>query len=177
MSTRARTIRDYIPVRAFIRKKFFWYIIPNLLLNSIIPYFSFKNPAAVSLFNGEFCFARFVLPMALFIPFAITVDFLKKLTEFMRTINLNDLLNSETVNMRQFLRFGLYNGLITFLIAFSLLFIAYELTPTGFTYNGLLLAGINGIASSFMAVYFVFWSLRKLDELIKIYTDTKEKAA
>ncbi|MEH6308627.1 hypothetical protein RYH73_23445 [Olivibacter sp. CPCC 100613] len=162
-----KKISEYKAVRIFIRKKLIWYILPNLLFNGFIPYYSFENPASVSLFKGEFCFARFILPMALFIPLAITVDLMKKTTEFILTAPIELQGNFEHLNTPLFLRLGLYNGLTSFLITFIGLLVIHWLIPQKYTFNGMLLASFNGILACLIAVYYTFWSAHKLDTLIK----------
>lgn len=171
MTDHIKTITDYKPARVFLRKKLFWYLIPNLLFNGIIPYLSFENPTAVALFRGEFCFARFMLPMALFVPLAITVDFMKKTTDFFAKADLGKLWNEEQVNMRFFLRKGIYNGLKTFLTILMVMLILNWLLPTNITFNGVALAFINAFSACFMAAYFTLASARQINIFIKEYTN------
>ena len=175
MTDRIKTITDYKPAKAFLKKKLFWYLFPNLIFNGIIPYFSFENPAAVSLFQGEFCFARFILPMALFVPLAITVDFMKKTTDFFATANVGKLWSEEQVNMRFFLREGIYNGLKTFLIVLVIMLVVQWSLPTNSTFDGLLLACINGGMACLMAAYFTLVSVKQINTILEEYIDTVEQ--
>src|SRR5690606_24014286 len=163
----AKKISEYKAIRIFIRKKLIWYMLPNLVFNGFIPYYSFENPASVALFKGEFCFARFILPMALFIPLAITVDFLKKATEFIVATPLGLEGKLDSLNTSLFLRLGLYNGLTSLAITFiGLLFIHY-IVPPKYTFDGALLACFNAVFACLIAVYYTFWSTHKLNSLIQ----------
>ncbi|SEK67765.1 hypothetical protein [Olivibacter domesticus] len=175
MIDQIKTITDYKPAKAFLKRKLFWYLVPNLLFNGIIPYFSFENPTAVSLFEGEFCFARFILPMALFVPLAITVDFMKKITEFFTTANLGKLWDDEQVNMRFFLREGVYNGLKTFLAILIIMLVVQWLLPAESTFNGLLLACINGILACSLAAYFTLVSVKQINTILEEYVNAVER--
>jgi len=147
-------------------KRLFWYALPNLVLNGIIPYVNFENPLAVALFQGEYCFARFILPMALFVPFAITVDCMKKTNAFMLSIELSDVRGKEGMDLRVFLKYGICNGLLTFAVLLLMLCIVQGLIPSNYVFNGLLLSAFNGITACLLAVYFTLWSIRKLEKLV-----------
>lgn len=155
-------IYTYKPVKQFIKRKLFWYAFPNLVLNGTIPYFNFENPAAVTLFKGEFCFARFILPMALFIPFAITVDCMKKTSAFVNNVAENNVLHDRDLKNPTFFKYGIYNGLLTFLGIFLVLGTLQWLIPSDYVFNGVILSALNGILACLLAIYFTCWSVRKL---------------
>jgi len=152
-------IQNKQQIRAYIRKKICWYVLPNLVFNSFIPYFSFENPTAVHLFKGEYCFARFILPMALFIPFAITVDFAKKITTYVSAFDTGTVWNQTGIQMGRLLKIGIFNGIITAMAMSLLLLIIWWSAPIGYTFSGFMLALFNGIFASLLAVYFTWWTI------------------
>lgn len=146
-------------------------MLPNLIFNGFIPYYSFENPASVALFKGEFCFARFILPMALFIPLAITVDFMKKTTEFIVKTPIGLEKELEGLSTPLFLRLGLLNGLISFVIILLGLLLVQWSIPPKYTFDGILLASFNGILACLIALYYTYWSANKLDSLIQRHSN------
>lgn len=68
-------------IARLIRLNLWMYVATNLVFNMLVPYLNFEDPTAVYLFRGEQCIARFALPMALLVPFLISVDILKKIVE------------------------------------------------------------------------------------------------
>lgn len=149
-------------VKQFVNKKLFWYAFPNLVLNSVIPYFNFENTSAVTLFRGEFCFARFILPMALFIPFAITVDCMKKTSIFITMMEENNLTPQDLPKNPSFFKYGIYNGLLTFLSISVMMCTLQWSIPSDYVFNGLVLSILNGVLACLLAIYFTRWSIRKL---------------
>ena len=146
--------------RKFAQKRFLSYIIPNVFFNTCVPYFTFKGMSAVYLFEGELCFARFLLPMAFFLPFIITLDILRKTIAMAEQGRLSFEL-PEGINAGRFLfvRAGL-NGVITLAAAtLAALFVQFCL-PGGYGFNGVLLSVILGLFAAAITLIFTFLSLR-----------------
>jgi len=146
--------------RKFARKRLLSYIIPNVFFNTCFPYLTFKSMNAVYLFDGELCFARFLLPMAFFLPFIITLDMLKKTIALAEKGKLGFEL-PEGINTGRFLfvRAGL-NGMVT-LAAVALVALLVQLcVPRGYGFDGTMLSVVLGLFAAVLTLIFTFLSLR-----------------
>lgn len=155
--------------RRFIQKNLLYYIVPNVVLNSCIPYFSFKDPNAVYLFQGEYCFARFLLPMALFLPFVITFDILKKTIAFSEKADTGLVLPAEFMKNKFMFRMAGINGGITLMIILvSMLAVQLNL-PENYSFDGTVLAVFLGVLAGMLSLIFTLWPLQRLKKLVDDY--------
>ena len=138
------------------------YFIPNVIANTIIPYFSFKNLNAVHLFEGEYCIARFLLPMSLLLPFIITFDILKK------TIALSEegkagfvLPDNFTKNKFMFKMAGI-NGITTSSVILFFMLLVQLSIPKDYSFNGKLLSILLGVLAGTLSIVFTLWPIKKI---------------
>jgi hypothetical protein len=140
--------------RRFFQKKLLLYMLPNVFFNTCVPYFTFKNVGAVYLFQGELCFARFLLPMAFFLPFIVTFDILKK-TAVLAGQGKTGLTLPHEINANRFLfRMAAINGGITFAAVFLVSLFAQLCTPRGYGFNGTFLSILLGLLAGVLTLIF-----------------------
>ena len=149
------------PLKRLLRRNLLFYVSSNLLFNAIIPYLNFENPAAVPVFEGELCLARFVLPMAFLLPFIITADILRKvllLQEKGRTeITL-------PANFRKH-RFVFGNAALNAIYTIIPIALIFFCLPSAYALDGMLAAAITGILAAALAAWFTLQPVRKLLKL------------
>ncbi|ATP54969.1 hypothetical protein CPT03_00040 [Pedobacter ginsengisoli] len=156
---------DDAVLKKLVQRNLPLYFIPNVIANTIIPYFSFKNLNAVHLFKGEYCIARFLLPMALLLPFIITFDILKK------TIALSEdgktgfvLPHNFTKNKFMFKMAGI-NGIGTSSVILVLMILLQFSIPKDYSFNGELLSVLLGLLAGTFSIVFTLWPIKKIKEL------------
>ncbi|QNK63120.1 hypothetical protein H7F33_00920 [Pedobacter sp. PAMC26386] len=151
-----------ITLKRFLRKNLLYYIIPNVVFNTIIPYFSFTDLHAVHLFEGEQNLARFILPMAFFLPFIITFDILKK------TITLSEKGHSEIIlpegfkKIRFIFQMAGINGFCTVSFVFAVMMVLHFGFPELYNYNGAILAVLLGLTAGIFSILFTYLPIKKL---------------
>jgi len=137
-------------------------MVPNVFFNTCVPYFTFKNMEAVYLFRGEFCFARFLLPMAFFLPFIITFDILKK-TAALAGQGKTSLVLPADINAGKFLfRMAFINGGITLAFVFLVSLFVQLCIPSGQGFNGTILSVLMGLLAGVLTIVFACIPLRKV---------------
>jgi len=154
-----------VVLKKLVQRNLPLYFIPNVIANTIIPYFSFKKLNAVHLFDGEYCIARFLLPMALLLPFIITFDILKK------TIALSEegktgfvLPDNFTKNKFMFKMAGI-NGVTTSSVVLLFMLLVQFSIPKDYSFNGDLLSALLGALAGTLSVVFTLWPIKKVKEL------------
>lgn len=153
-----------ILLKRFLGKNLLYYMVPNVVFNAIIPYFNFTDLNAVHLFAGEQNLARFILPMAFFLPLIITIDILKK------TITLSEKGHSEIVLPEGFrknkfiLQMAAINGFCSVSFVFAILLGLHFGFPELYNYNGTVLAVLLGITAGLFSVLFTYLPVKKLKE-------------
>ena len=146
--------------RKFFRKKLLSYIVPNVFFNTCVPYFSFKNMESVYLFQGELCFARFLLPMAFFLPFVITFDILKK-TAVLAGAGKTSLVLPVEINANKFLfKKAFINGGISLAFAFLVSLFVQICIPGRYGFNGTFLSVLMGLLAGVLTIVFAFIPLK-----------------
>ena len=147
-------MQEDVVLRYFLLRNMVWYILPNIVFNGLIPYYSFKDPSAVYLFYGEFCFARFLLPMALLLPFIISFDIMKKTIALSEKGKANFVFKENSLDNRFMLKVSGINGGLTFFTVLLLVGFAHVSLPDKYTFNGLPLAfGLSLLAGSLCVVF------------------------
>lgn len=158
-----------------IQRNLLYFLVPNIVFNACIPYFSFKDPNAVFLFQGEFCFARFLLPMVLLLPFIVTFDILKKaisLSEQGKTTHI--LPEGHGKNKFMFKMAGANAG-ITFAIVLAMLLLAEIARPHNYAFSGIILAILLGLLAGSFTVIFTIIPIAKFRQMTLIrIPDTKD---
>ncbi len=145
--------------RKFVRKNLFLHLVPNMTLNTVIPYFAFKAQNSVHLFNGEQNLARFLLPMSLLLPFMITLDILKKIKTLQHTGAINFKEEVKITGYPFILKKAVLNGFYSIAIVFILMVMLYFSFPPdhdfGITPSAIfagLLAGLYSITFFYLAI-------------------------
>lgn len=137
-------------------------MVPNVFFNTCVPYFTFKNMEMVYLFQGEPCFARFLLPMAFFLPFIITFDILKKTADLAGQGKTSLVLPVE-INAGKFLfRMAFINGAIALAFVFLVSLFVQLCIPSGHGFNGTFLSILMGLLAGVLTIVFAFIPLRKV---------------
>ncbi|MBB6269769.1 hypothetical protein HDF26_000196 [Pedobacter cryoconitis] len=151
-----------ITLKRFLRKNLLYYIIPNVVFNTIIPYFSFTDLNAVHLFAGEQNLARFILPMAFFLPFIITFDILKK-TITLSEKGHSEIVLSEGAKKKKFIfQMAGINGFCTVSFVFALMLGLHFGFPEWYDYNGTVLSVLLGLTAGIFSVLFTYLPIKKL---------------
>lgn len=162
-------------LRKLVQRNLLYFLLPNIVFNACIPYFSFKEPRAVFLFHGEFCFARFLLPMVLLLPFIVTFDILKKaitLSEQGKTTSA--LPEGHGKNKFMFKMAGANAG-ITFVLVGAVLVLAEILRPSNYVFDGLILSILLGLLAGSFTVIFTIMPIAKFRQMQLIQVpDTKD---
>jgi hypothetical protein len=149
-------------LRRFLRKKLLHYIIPNIFFNTLIAYASFSKLGYACLFSGEQSLARLLLPMSLFLPFIITFDILKKTMVLSEQGSIELVLN-ENLNKNKFIfKMATINGLCVALLILALMFIVKLNLPGHYSFNGNLLAVLDGFLAGLYSVIFTYLPIKKL---------------
>lgn len=146
--------------RSFIRINLFKSMLINLIFNTCYPYFNIKNPAAVSLFKGESCFARFILPMAFLLPFMITFDMLKKSISVASQGEAGFELPADFSKYRFIFRIAGINGGITLFVILVLMLVLEWCIPETYYFDGRMLSVFMGIAAALLSVVFTLGPIR-----------------
>lgn len=145
-------------LKRLLRRNLLFYVSTNLLFNSVIPYLNFEDPAAVPLFDGALCLARFVLPMAFLLPFIITADILRKVLLLQEKGRLDIALPAGFRKHRFVFGSAALNAIYTIIpVAVIFLFL-----PPAYALNGVLAAAITGTLAALLAAWFTLQPVRKL---------------
>ncbi|WP_257667601.1 hypothetical protein [Parapedobacter tibetensis] len=153
-----------VRIGKLIRRNLWLYIPTNLVFNTLVAYFNFEDPTAVYLFRGEQHFARFLLPMALLLPFIISFDILKK------TI---DMAEKEDVGFQLPQPFAKYRFITKIATVHTLMAsvpigLVLLLLPAERPYDGRVLAVILGFLAALLAAAFVWLSIKKLRGVVEV---------
>jgi hypothetical protein len=153
-----------IKLKRFIRKNLLYYLIPNIIFNTCIPYFSFTDLHAVHLFEGEQNLARFLLPMSTLLPFIITFDILKK-TILISDQGHVDIVFDESFGKNKFIfQLATVNGVCTGLLTLALMLAVYLSLPKHYNFNGTVLAILVGSLAGIYSIIFTYMPIKKLRE-------------
>ncbi|MFW0715315.1 hypothetical protein [Pedobacter sp. N23S346] len=156
------TENNRIRWRKFVRKNLLLYFVPNVLLNTVIPYFVLSAQPYVYLFNGEQNLARFLLPMSLLLPFLITIDVLKKVRALKNDDAFHFVMNKEFEEKRKMFKLAGLHSFYTILIVSITLFIIHISFPAHFDFGVTASVASSGILAGFYSIAFFFLSIRKI---------------
>jgi len=141
-------------INKFVRRNLIIYFLPNVFFNTCIPYFAFRTQGAVYLFRGEQCFARFLLPMVLFLPFIITFDLSRKTIDLYKK-GKTDLLIPDHLQKTKFLfKMAGINGGISLAVSFLILLLAEFSIPRQYGFSAGFLALLLGVTAGLLTVIF-----------------------
>ncbi|MGF7037447.1 hypothetical protein [Mucilaginibacter lappiensis] len=163
-------------LKRFLRKKLLYYIIPNIFFNTLIAYASFAKLGYAYLFAGEQNLARLTLPMSLFIPFIITFDILKK-TILLSEQGAIDLAVDDNLNKNKFIfQMATIHGLCVLLFVLALMFGVQLNLPEHYSFNGTLLAFLDGLLAGLYSVIFTYLPIKKLKKYMFKQTEVPVSA-
>ena len=143
--------------KAFLRlvqRNLLFYLLTNVFFNTVVPYFSFKDTGTVYLFEGEYCFARFLLPMALLLPFIITFDILKKTSVLYASGRVGPALPEKVTRYPFMFKAAGVNGGFTLVASLMLMLVLHFNLPEGYGFNGTSLAVFLGCFAGLLSVVF-----------------------
>lgn len=151
-------------MQQFMVKNITLYAVTNLLVNWAVSYYGFDNRQAVSLFGGAHPYARFLLPMVLFLPFCITYDITHKAILFFERQN-KVLMQTASAKRKQFvLKLAAKNAAITFIPVAIGVVLMHLLLPEDYTFNGAWLAVVQGLLAGLLAVFFTLYGVRYIQK-------------
>lgn len=156
---------DNTVLRRLIQRNLLLYLIPNVLFNTVIPYFSFKDLSAVQLFQGEYCVARFLLPMALLLPFIITFDILKKTIALSEEGKAGFVLPDNFIKNRFMFKMAGINGAVTSALTLCFMLLAQLMVPENYSFNGKVFSIVIGLLAGIFSVVFTLWPVKKIKGL------------
>ena len=165
----APTIRTDDPLlRKFTKKQLLISIISNVIINGIVPWYNFEDKHAVHLFRGAQPLARYILPMAVFLPFFITLDILRKTIALLEGNNAGLLFPPHLPKNKFLFKTSAINATITLSIILCLMLGLHISLPDNYTFDGTVLAIVSGLLGGAMAVIFV---LQPINKVKKLYPD------
>lgn len=148
--------------RKFVRRNLMIHLIPNVTLNTIIPYFAFKAQTSVYLFSGEQNLARFLLPMSLLLPFLITIDVLKKIKALQSNEALHFSSNKAFEENRTMFKLAGLHSFYTILAVSVMLLLIHLSFPANFDFGITTSAISAGILAGFYSITFFFLSIKRI---------------
>jgi hypothetical protein len=147
--------------RKFVRKNLLIHLIPNTILNTVVPYFAFKAQNSVHLFSGEQNLARFLLPMSLLLPFMITLDILKKIKELQHSDAINYKVNEKITGYPFILKKAGLNGLYSIAIVFTMMLVLHFSFPKNHDFGITPSAVCAGLLAGLYSITFFYLAIRK----------------
>jgi len=147
--------------RRFVRKNLLLHLIPNTVLNTVIPYFAFKAQNSVHLFSGEQNLARFLLPMSLLLPFMITLDILKKIKELQHSGAINFKVDDKISGYPFILKKASLNGLYSIAIVFALMLTLHFSFPPDHDFGITPSAACAGLLAGLYSITFFYLAIRR----------------
>lgn len=148
--------------KQFVRKRLLIYLIPNLIFNTLIPYATLRELGPVQLFQGEFNVARFLLPMALLLPFIITFDILKKTILFTEEGKAGFVVPEKFTKNKFIFKMAGLIGVSSFSINVLAMVLIHFNVPEGYGFNGTLIAVIIGGMAGVLTLFSALWPIKKL---------------
>lgn len=154
--------QDDTVFKKFIQKRLLYYIVPNIIFNTGIPYLTLKDLGPVYLFQGEFCMARFLLPMALFLPLIITYDILKKTMILSEEGKAGFVLPEDLPKHKFMWKMAGINGLLSLSLNLLVLLLLQMNLPDGYGFNGTVLSLIVGLVAGLLTIFSTLWPIKRI---------------
>ena len=151
--------------RKFVIRNLLLYLIPNVTLNTLIPYFALQTQTSVHLFTGDQNLARFLLPMSLLLPFLITIDVCKKIKALQNNKNLHFECSDIIEGKAKMFRLAGLHSLYTVAVMVLVLVLLYVSFPVNFNFGIIFSAALAGSLAGFYSIAFFFLSLKKIREI------------
>lgn len=150
----------------FTRKKLLLSALVNMIINTCSPYFNFRDIDAVYLFNGQYCFARFILPMAFILPFMVTVDMLKKSIALARQSGAGSMFPGKRSKYMFIFRIAGINGAATLTVMLVCMLCIRLSLPANRHFDGRMLAFLMGSLAGILGMFFTFLAIRRVRRLM-----------
>lgn len=154
--------KNKITLKQLVLKRLPYYIIPNIVFNTLIAYASFSKLGYACLFEGEQSVARLTLPMALFLPFIITLDIIKRTIEATEKGTLDFAFDENLVKKKFMLQMSIINGLSSFLLILLIMLGAQLSLPPQYKFDATIMAFIDGLLAAILSVIFAYLPFKKL---------------
>ncbi|WP_316752738.1 hypothetical protein [Pedobacter gandavensis] len=151
--------------RKFVQKRLLIYVVPNLFFNTLIPYLTLRNLGPVYLFQGEYCMARFLLPMALFLPFIITYDILKKTIVLSEEGKAGFVLPDDLAKNKFMFTMAGINGAISFSVNILVMGLVQLNVPEGYGFNATMSSLVIGLVAGVLTVLSTLCPIKKVKAL------------
>ena len=137
----------------FLWKRIIFFFLLNILLNWCVPYNSFEDINHVQMFSGKQCIARFLLPMAVLLPFCMSLDISRKTWAFFDRRGMVPA-SMQFAIKRYSLRLAIRNLLVNTTIVIILIVLLLFIFGLKYAYSGQLWAAVLGCSSAVMSVIF-----------------------
>lgn len=146
----------------FLKKRMLYYVVPNIVFNTLVAYASFQEVGFTHFFEGPQSLARLTLPMAIFLPLILTVDIIKRVAVAADQGAIEYRIADELNKNKFMAKLGIIHAVVTGLLILSLLLFAqlslskyYKLDPTA-------MAILDGILAGVLSVLFTYLPIQKL---------------
>lgn len=151
--------------KKFIQKRLLYYIVPNIFFNTVIPYLTLRDLGPVHLFHGAYCVARFLLPMALFLPFIITYDILKRTIVLSEEGKAGFVLPEDLSKQNFMFKMAGINGAISLAVNVLVMLLIQLNVPEGYGFDGTLISLLIGLVAAILTVVSTLWPIKKVKAL------------
>lgn len=146
----------------FLRKRMIYYVVPNIVFNTLVAYASFQEVGFTHFFEGPQSLARLTLPMAIFLPLILTVDIIKRVAVAADQGAIEYRITDELNKNKFMAKLGIIHAVVTGLLILSILIFAqlslskyYKLDPTA-------MAILDGVLAGILSVLFTYLPIQKL---------------
>lgn len=148
--------------KQFVQKRLLIYIIPNIIFNTLIPYATFRELGPVQLFQGEFNVARFLLPMALLLPFIISFDILKKTILFTEEGKAGFVVPIALTKNKYIFKMAGIIGVLSFSANILVMWLIHLNVPDGYGFDGTITAIIIGVMAGALTLLSTLLPIKRL---------------
>ncbi|ASK30025.1 hypothetical protein CEY12_07840 [Chryseobacterium sp. T16E-39] len=162
----SKKIKKKTTLKRFLTKRMLYYVLPNMFLNFIIAYASFRDLGYTHFFAGTQNLARLTLPMATLLPVVLTIDIIKRVTVAADEGTIEFVVD-EQLNIKKLMtRLSIWSGLITGLLVLSMLFFAQYNFSKYYKLNATAMAILVGVLAGLLSALFTYLPIRKLKKYL-----------
>lgn len=159
-------IKKKTTLKRFLIKRTLYYVLPNMFLNFIIAYASFRDLGYTHFFAGTQNLARLTLPMATFLPVVLTIDIIKRVMVAAEQGNIEFMLDDTFNSKRLMTKLSILHGVITGLfVLFMLLFAQYNLSKY-YKLDGTAMAILVGVLAGLLSALFTYLPILRLKKYL-----------
>ncbi|WP_400261533.1 hypothetical protein ACFX5U_16895 [Sphingobacterium sp. SG20118] len=149
-------------LRLFLRKRMMYYVVPNIVFNTLVAYASFQEVGYTHFFAGSQSLARLTLPMAIFLPLILTVDIIKRVSEAADQGAIEYRIVDELNKNRFMAKLAIMHALSTGLLILSFLVLAQLSLSEYYKLDPAPMAILDGFLAGILSVLFTYLPIRKL---------------